>query len=685
MMLRTVRLCSVLLLSVSLAGPVSSRITKAPVQNIPAAAESAASLSRAPVPSLNLSPLKVDQESCARAAFAATGAGNWAGARSGLSCATDEAVRSAIMWRIAIGDSKASFQELDAALSLPGQWPREESTRAKAAAALAAASPAERVRWYERQRSLTADQRAQLALALREAGNPSKALAEARTALADSTLSIESGDTLLAAFLTALPAADLQKRAEALAWQREFDRAGRLAGSLDAKTRERLTAWSAIAVNRNASTYQALSGPLQQHPGLMLAEVQRRRLAGDSAGAIALAATIDPLQAPESARTAIAIERRRNASAALNAGDAQAAYRLVSATGLDRGETYADAEWMAGWLALQKLNNPNIARDHFQRLTERVSTPVSLSRGYYWLSQAERALGQAASADAAARQAAAFNFTFYGQLSGNSSSAVDVQPATISLVSSMADRTALQTMMRALVWAGQSNDGVAVRALAPVIASAVETPQDIAQLAAVLRANDQPAVAIRAAKAGARRGVFALDANYPLMRINDRALAAGPEPALIMAIARQESELDPRVVSPAGARGLMQVMPATAQQVSRSVGERYALGRLTAEPDYNVLLGSAYLTQMLREFDGSYVLAIAAYNAGPNRVKQWIGQYGDPRLKTVDTIDWVESIPFGETRNYVQRVLENVQVYRQRLNPAASGMLASDLERGGRG
>lgn len=234
MMLRTARLCSVLLLSVSLAGPVSSRITKAPVQNVPAAADAAASLGRAPVPSLTLSPLRADQESCARAAFAAASAGNWMGARSGLSCATDEAVRNAILWRVAIGDSKASFQELDAALSLPGQWPREESTRAKTAAAIAAASPAERVRWYERQRSLSADQRAQLALALREAGNPSKALTEARGSLADSALSNESGDALLAAFLTALPTTDLEKRAEALAWQREFDRAGRLAGSLDA-------------------------------------------------------------------------------------------------------------------------------------------------------------------------------------------------------------------------------------------------------------------------------------------------------------------------------------------------------------------------------------------------------------------------------------------------------------------
>lgn len=683
-MLRTVRLCSVLLLSVSLAGPVSSRISKAPVQSAPAV-DGAASIARTPAPSLTLSPLKADQEACARAAFSAAASGNWARVRSSLSCAKDENVRSAIVWRLAVGDASASHQELDAALSLPGQWPREDATRAKAVAALAAASPAERVRWFERQRTLSPDQRAQFALSLRESGNAGKALIEARQALADPGLSVASGDSLLAAFSSSLPAADLQKRAEALLWQREFDRAGRLSGGLDAQTRSLQAAWSAIAVSRSASTYQASPGAIQLHPGIMLAEVQRRRVDGDAAGAIALAAKIDPLKAPESARIIIAQERRRLAGTALNSGDAHAAYQLVAGTGLDRGETYADAEWLAGWIALRKLDNAKIALEHFQRLTENVSTPVSLSRGFYWLAQAERALGQMTAADAAARRAASFGFTFYGQLSDESGGAADVQPASVSSVSDMADRAALQTMMRALVWAGQSGDGVAMRTLAPVIANAVETPHDIAQLASVLRANDQQAVAIRAAKAGARRGVFALDANYPMMRIDDRALAEGPEPALIMAIARQESELDPHVVSPAGARGLMQVMPATAQQVSRSVGEKYALRRLTAEPDYNVLLGSAYLTQMLREFDGSYVLAIAAYNAGPNRVKQWIGQYGDPRLKSVDTIDWIESIPFGETRNYVQRVLENVQVYRQRLNPAASSKLASDLERGGRG
>ncbi len=150
-----------------------------------------------------------------------------------------------------------------------------------------------------------------------------------------------------------------------------------------------------------------------------------------------------------------------------------------------------------------------------------------------------------------------------------------------------------------------------------------------------------------------------------------------------MSIARQETELDQRAISPAGARGLMQLMPATARKVAGRIGERYSRDRLLDDWQYNARLGQSYLAEQIVTFGGSYVLAAAAYNAGPHRVDQWIGAYGDPRLPGTDIIDWIETIPFGETRNYVQRVIEGLYVYRARLSGAAGPMtIAQDLARG---
>ena len=144
----------------------------------------------------------------------------------------------------------------------------------------------------------------------------------------------------------------------------------------------------------------------------------------------------------------------------------------------------------------------------------------------------------------------------------------------------------------------------------------------------------------------------------------------GPERALTLALIRQESAFDPGAISPSGARGLMQLMPGTARLMAKVKGLRYSARKLLTEPDYNIALGSGYLDRVLGGFDGSYVLALAGYNAGPGRVRKWIGEFGDPREGSVDTIDWVETIPYDETRNYVQRVLEGLQVYRWRLDRA---------------
>ena len=184
-------------------------------------------------------------------------------------------------------------------------------------------------------------------------------------------------------------------------------------------------------------------------------------------------------------------------------------------------------------------------------------------------------------------------------------------------------------------------------------------------------------LAVRVGKTALRSGQYIVDYAYPIFRLP----AVEAENALVFAIMRQESEFSVRAVSPAGAQGLMQLMPGTAREMAKSRGLRYNRRKLLSDPSYNVRLGSAYIASMMERFSGSYPLAVAAYNAGPARVGEWLETYGDPRNGDVDAMDWVELIPFNETRNYVQRVLEGLQIYRLRLSdrPVAS-RLTMDLK-----
>jgi soluble lytic murein transglycosylase len=191
--------------------------------------------------------------------------------------------------------------------------------------------------------------------------------------------------------------------------------------------------------------------------------------------------------------------------------------------------------------------------------------------------------------------------------------------------------------------------------------------------------------AVRNAKAGLFRGVVAPEAAYPLISLPTAVRERNsPETALVLAVIRQESEFDSGTSSSANARGLMQLLPSTARTVARSQGLPYQVSMLTSDPEYNVTLGSAYLGSLIDEFNGSYVLALAAYNAGPGRSRQWIADWGDPRAASTDVVDWIELIPFSETRNYVQRIMENLQVYRHRLSGEPTPItLTADLKRGG--
>jgi soluble lytic murein transglycosylase len=365
-------------------------------------------------------------------------------------------------------------------------------------------------------------------------------------------------------------------------------------------------------------------------------------------------------------------------------GRGDRAYRLASRHGLTpaAGYDYSDHEWIAGWVALRKLNDPARAVGHFERFEASVETPISLGRGGYWIGRAYEAMGDESRARAAYARGALHQTSFYGQLAAQRIGAPGDSALTATELPDWRKSPAMRSddvRMAAIVhFAGE--DSLAFQAFVQ-LSEQMEGGAALGALAQLALDLGKPNYAVRIAKKATRKGEVLMPAYYPVTELADYARAV--EPALAMSIARQETELNPTAISHAGARGLMQVMPATAKKVAGWIGEAYSPDRLTADWRYNARLGQAYLARRIGEFGGSYVLAAAAYNAGKGRVDQWIAERGDPRMAGKDMIDWMEEIPFSETRNYVQRVMEGIYIYRSRLTGKAGPMtIVDDLSRG---
>ena len=358
----------------------------------------------------------------------------------------------------------------------------------------------------------------------------------------------------------------------------------------------------------------------------------------------------------------------------LRDGRVTEAYRVASLHHLSEGSTYADLEWLSGWIALRFLNDAPRAAKHFDRVWKAVETPISKGRAGYWLGRAHEAAGDGAAAQRWYSAAAEHATSFYGQLAaerigrdlGRALSAKGPSPEPNRLPSATVRAT------RLLHAAGEE-----ARTYSFLLSLALGQQDGGGLAAAGQLALDlnRPEAAVRIGKIAAGRGHVIMDIYFPVTEI---AARRGPiEPALALAIARQESEFNPRAVSPAGARGLMQLMPATATRVARDLGIRHSTALLTEDPEHNARLGKAYLATRLERYRGAAILAAAAYNAGAGRVDEWIERFGDPRDPRVDAIDWIETIPFTETRNYVQRVMESLHIYRARLGQSPRGFAAA--------
>jgi len=411
---------------------------------------------------------------------------------------------------------------------------------------------------------------------------------------------------------------------------------------------------------------EAIPRSLTDDPGLAYERFQWRARKGRNASAIEL--LVAQSKADRLGEALPWASRRQSlARSEMRAGRHARAYDIASNHGLVEGSRYADLEWLSGYLALRFLNKPSLALQHFVRFEQAVATPISWGRAGYWIGRTYDALGDREAAQRAYAGGGQFQTSFYGLLAAEKAG---IAPKPQLAGERAADwrgapftRSSVHQAAMALLKAGEVD-------LAERFWTHLAETQDrgtMAQMGKMAIDMGQPHIAVMLGKRFIRYGETVHAPYYALHPLAKRRDL--PVPAeMALSIARRESEFDPVVVSGANAQGLMQILPGTAKQVAGALGLPYSKSRLLTDPDYNVTLGTAYLAGLADEFDGNVIMVAAGYNAGPSRPTRWMAERGDPRRRGgMDMIDWIEHIPFNETRNYVMRVAESLPIYRARL------------------
>ncbi len=639
-------------------------------------------------------PLSAADAATYTAAFAAGDAARWPEAYGLAASAKDKRLLDALAWRHmrTTGPGSPSIGDRLAFLERHSTWPLA-SVIQRITEDEMYSNPypnQSAVAFFQKFPPQSGLGKAVYARALLATGNRGEATRLAREAWVEADLSSGRETAFLKDMGSLLRAEDHLARADRLVWDQDYEDARRLLPRLSGADRALIEARIILGSGQGNADAAVAKVPAarQGDPGLVFERVRWRRKAGLDVSAIELLLNKGDTVGREDRWW---WERAILLRDALDRGEVSAAFALAKSHEHDEGLAFAEGEWYAGWIALRNLNKPQVALGHFEALYNGVSTPISRSRGAYWSGRAAAAAGQADKAKAWYAKAAEFPATFYGQL------AIEAMGEPLSKYFPKQDVTPTEADKIAI-------SGDPLVAVASRLAQIRRDQDMLSFLLELERQYDSPGarkliadIPLKAGLTGeavffSRRasldGTLLVEAGYPLPAgVKERVQALGQqhglEPALILGIIRQESNFDANARSPAGALGLMQLMPNTAKLVARQENVALNLGHLTADPHLNMRLGSRYLGQLVRDFGGSYVMSIAGYNAGPGRPRQWARDNDRVRHGPLtDAVDWIESIPFRETRNYVQRVLEGTMVYRLRLGQTIpAGTLTKDVTR----
>jgi soluble lytic murein transglycosylase len=496
-------------------------------------------------------------------------------------------------------------------------------------------------------------------------------------------MSADTEGTALDLFGALLTPADHKARMDLLLYGTETEAALRAAKRLGSGYQA--LAKARIGVTRKAPNSKALldavPSELHSDPGYMFSKIQllRREEKFAEAARLMLAAPRDPGRLYNLDEWWI--ERRLLSRKMLDVGEHRTAYLIARDAALPARDIYkTEQEFTAGWIALRFLNDPATAAQHFARIGVGSANPTALARAGYWQGRAAEASGRTQEARVAYTSAAEQSTSYYGQLAR-----AKLGLPQIELNGAPASRTRGVEKLE-IVRAVQLLYALDEREIAiPIFGDMGENgdPDALVGLGELASRNDDARGMLLLGKAALNRGLPFDFYAYPVSGIPPfKSIGPDVEKSIVFAIARQESAFNPSVVSPANAYGLMQVTPDAGRYVCKKYGANFDLAKLKGDPVYNAALGAAELGGLIEDYRGSYIMTFAAYNAGRGSVKKWVERYGDPRDPKVDAVDWVEQIPFSETRNYVQRIMENLQVYRARFGGGTRLQIEADLHRG---
>jgi soluble lytic murein transglycosylase len=571
------------------------------------------------------------------------------------------------------------FPEIAKFIEQNSNWPGQKSLRKHAEEALVGESDATAADWFARYPPISIAGKVRAAEIMLSSGDLADGNEALRAAWVDGDFGPLDERSFLAHHSAAIRSEDSIRRVDRLLWDGQAEAAHRMLPLLSPDYRTVAEARLALAAQAwNADALVArVPAQLRGDPGLVFEQLRARRKKDlvDAAVQILLARPGDLVRPVAWWNERQAIARRILAS-----GNAELAYHIVQQHGPIEGNAFADAQFLLGYIALRYMKQPALAFDYFSQILAQAGTPFAKARAGYWSGRAAEA---AAKPELAAKWYAAgadHMATFYGQLAAHELGH-DAPPHPLpEPVPEAAELAQFNNdeVVRATRIFFELGDREHAKHFLLHMADNAKMPQLFAMLANLAETNGRIDLAIAVAKRAIEAGTPLMIHGYPVTELPDGGTA---ERSLLFAITRQESAFERDAVSRAGARGLMQLMPGTASFIANKIQLPFSADRLTADGTYNVILGRAYLEDLIENFGGSYPLAIAAYNAGPGRVRQWLHDYGDPRGGAIDMVDWIEMIPINETRNYVQRVLENLQIYRGQTGRDSAFSLASDLAR----
>jgi soluble lytic murein transglycosylase len=599
---------------------------------------------------------------------------------------TDPVARKLVEWMILRSDdTTVDFSRYAAFIAANPSWPSIITLRYHAEAALweQQADPQTVIGYLSAELPLSAKGYFALARAWLVKGDSGRAFTAVRTAWRHSGFSEDLEGQARAKFAGLITPADDKARMDARLYVGDDDAAMRAAQHLDAA--DVAIAKARAAVNRKAGDAKDLLAsvpPEAQHdPGYIFSLIQYLRHADEikDAAAWMLAAPRDPNALINTDQWWI--ERRLISRKLLDLGDARTAYEIADGAAPPSTENYrAEQQFTAGWIALEFLHQPALALPHFARVAEGVVNPITLARSYYWQGRAAQMLGREQEARSYYETAARYPTAYYGQLARSKLRLDDLTPRELAAPPPSHRPLELARAFEILYAIDQSD---LVAGMAADLGDKSTDVAGLASLAEIAAHHNDARATLLIGKTALGRGLPLARYAFPDFGVpNYRQIGPQVERCVVFSIVRQESAFNPRVISSARALGLMQVTPGAGRNTARKFKVPFDEHRLLNDTAYNSQLGTAELGDDISSFRGSYILAFVAYNAGPGRAKQWIEQYGDPRNPKVDPIDWIERIPISETRNYVERVLENMQVYRARLDNSSKLLIEADLHRG---